>query len=243
MRRFATFLGFLALLVASGLEGQSIRGRLLDAESGAAIPAGTMILLSEDSVPVRDVLTDSTGAFLLGAPGPGAYRLQAQRIGYRTAATPPIELEERDTLEVEYRLSTQAVVLQPLTVVTTARRPTGPLGGFYERAERAAFGTFITREQIEERHPVYASDLLRTVPGVQLVPTWWGRAVVMMRGWCVPQIYLDGMRVRTGSIDELVSATDLEGIEVYLSAVEAPPEFAAGSSRCGVVALWTRRGP
>lgn len=241
MRRILFTLGLLALSLPSAMDAQSIRGRLLDAESGAAIASGTLILLSEDSVPVGNALTDSSGAFLLTAPRSGAYRLQAQRIGYRTSATPAIELEDRDTLVVEYRLSTQAVVLKPLTVTATSRRPAGALGGFYQRAERRAFGTFITREQIDQRHAIHASDLLLTVPGVQVVPTRWGRAVVLMRGWCVPQIYLDGMRIRTSSIDDLVSPIDLEGIEVYRSPAEAPAQL-AGAGSCGVVALWTRRG-
>jgi hypothetical protein len=62
-----------------------------------------------------------------------------------------------------------------------------------------------------------------------------------MRGWCVPQIYLDGMRIRTCSIDDLASPMDLEGIEVYRSAV-VPAELAGPGSSCGVIALWTRRG-
>jgi hypothetical protein len=241
MRSIAAFLAFL-LVFSISAEAQVVRGRLLDAETGVAIAGGTVVLLTEDSVPVRSGDSDPSGNFLLSAPQPGAYRLQAERLGYRTSTTPPIELEARDTLQVEYRLSTQAVVLQPLTVVTTPRRLAGPLGGFYERMERGAFGTFISREQIDARHPVYASDLLRTVPGIQLVPTWWGRTVVLMRGWCVPQIVLDGMRIRTSSIDDLVSPMDLEGIEIYRSAAEAPAELAGPNANCGVIALWTRRG-
>jgi hypothetical protein len=241
MRLVAPLLTVLVLWNAP-LRAQSIRGLLLDAESGAVISAATMVLLTEDSVAVGNVVTDPGGAFLLAAPRPGAYRLQAQRLGYRAATTPPLDLEARDTIEVEFRLSTQAVVLQPLRVVAYSQHPGRVLGGFHERAARGGFGTFITREQIEQRHPVYASDLIRTVPGIQVVPTWWGRAVVLMRGWCVPQIYLDGMRIRTSSIDDLVSPMDLEGIEIYRSAAEAPAELVGPGGACGVLALWTRRG-
>ena len=242
MPRTALLLSFLALLLTPDVGAQSIRGRLLEAETGAPIDAGTVVLLSRDGVPIQDVLTDRTGAFLLEAPDPGAYRLQARRLGYLPATTALFELEDADTVEVEYRLSAQAIALQPLTVVAHSRRPAGLLRGFYERAERGGFGTFITRDQIEERHPVHASDLLRTVPGVQLFPTWWGGALVLMRGSCVPRIYLDGMPIRTTSIDDLVSPVELEGVEVYRSAVEAPAELTGSGSSCGVVALWTRRG-
>jgi hypothetical protein len=233
---------FVLLFCPLALPAQSVHGRLLDASSGAAIDGATMTLLAEDSVVVQSVLTDPSGEFRLDAPRPGPYRLSAQRIGYRTSATPMFELEERDTLEVEFRLSTEVVLLQPVTVTAYSRRPSGPLSGFYERMERRAAGTFITREQIEQRQPIYPSDLLRTVPGVQLVPTWWGRTVVLMRGRCVPQIFLDGMRIHGGSIDDIVTAMDLEGIEVYRSAVEAPIEFTGAGGGCGAIVLWTRRG-
>jgi hypothetical protein len=133
-------------------------------------------------------------------------------------------MEAGDSLAVEFLISTEAVLLQPLTVVAASTRPQGLLGGFYERMERGGFGSFINRDEIEKRQPIYPSDLLRTIPGVQVVPTWWGRALVVMRGRCIPQIYLDGMRVGSASIDELVSPFELEGIEVYRG-IETPAEF------------------
>jgi hypothetical protein len=241
MRRALMLLVVLVFSTTTPLDAQSVRGRLLDAETDAAIAGGTVTLLSQDSLPLQSALSDETGTFLLQAPEAGGYRLFAERIGYRSAASPIIEMEARDTLTVEYRLSTEAVLLRPVTVVAYTGRPDGVLGGFYERMERGGFGTFISREQIEQRHPIYPSDLLRTVPGVQIIPTWWGRAVVLMRGRCVPQIYLDGMRIASGSIDDLVTPMDLEGIEVYRGLAGLPVEFAGPASTCGAIVLWTRR--
>jgi SHS2 domain-containing protein len=164
MRRTLMLLGAVVFSTTVPLDAQSIRGRLLDTETDAAIAGGTVILLSEDSVPLPSVLSDEAGSFVRQAPDAGGYRLYAQRLGYRSAASPVIEMEARDTLTVEYRLSTEAVLLRPVTVVAYTGRPDGVLGGFYERMERGAFGTFISREQIEQRHPIYASDLLRTIP-------------------------------------------------------------------------------
>src|SRR5690606_33704044 len=215
------------------------QGRLLDAETATPIESGTMTLLSADSVPVQTVLTNEQGEFTLSAPSPGGYRLAAERIGYRSSASPVLELEEDDELRVEFLVSTEAVVLQPLTVVVPAERTRGQLSGFYERMERG-LGTFIDRERIESMNPIRASDLLRMVPGVHLVPTSAGRSVILMRGRCVPLIYLDGMRIRTTSIDDLVNVWDLEGIEVYRG-LEVPAEFSHFSD-CGAIVLWTRRG-
>jgi hypothetical protein len=241
MRCVLGILTLAALAITTPVDAQSVRGRLVDAQTGAAVERGTMTLLSEDSVALQSRVTDAEGAFALSIPGPGAYRLGAERIGYRTAATPLIELEEADSLEVEFRLSVDAVLLQPLDVVVHNRRPPGPLGGFYERMERGGFGTFISRDEIEERKPLRTSDLLQTVPGVQLVRTRWGETVALMRGRCAPQVYMDGMRLGVSSVD-LVHPMDLEGIEVYRGPAGVPGEFSHRSG-CGAIALWTRRGP
>jgi hypothetical protein len=216
---------------------------LLDASTGQPLVSGTLALLTADSTVATQALTDSAGNFVLRAPAKGSYHLRGERIGYRTAVTPPLELESDDTLRVEFRLSVDAVELNPITVMSYSRRPSGPLGGFYERARRRAFGSFITREDIEQRHPIQTTDLLRTIPGVQLTPSrFGGRYNVRMRG-CVPRVYLDGVVIRMAglTIDDLVHPNELEGIEVYRSAAEVPGEFTSFGG-CGAIALWTRRG-
>jgi outer membrane receptor for ferrienterochelin and colicin len=128
-------------------------------------------------------------------------------------------------------------------VVSYTRRPPGPLGGFYERARRRAFGAFVTREDIERRNPFQTTDLLRTMAGIQLTPARFGnRYHVRMRG-CAPRVFLDGIQIRMVglTIDDLVRPNELEGIEVYRSSAETPGEFTSPGG-CGAIALWTRRG-
>ena len=238
--RHAHMILFLAALTFNvPLDAQSLRGRLVEAGTGAVVEGGTMTLLSEDSVPLVTRVTDVQGNFSFAVPGPGTYRLSAERVGYRTAATPMIELEEADSLEVDFRISVDAVLLQPLDVVAHSRRPQGDLGGFYERMERG-LGVFIGREEIEKRNPLRTSDLLETVAGVQLLRNRWGETVAVMRARCAPQLYMDGVRLGAGSVN-LVHPIDLEGIEVYRGPAEVPAEFSHRGG-CGAIALWTRRG-
>ena len=239
-----TFAILAMLIVAATPAGaQTVAGRLLDAATGQPIASGTLALLNTDSTVATSVATDTAGNFSLRAPGKGSYHLRGEHIGYRTAVTAPLELEADDTLRVEFRLSVEAVALNPITVMGYSRRPSGPLGGFYERARRRAFGNFITRDDIEDRKPIQTTDLLRTIPGIQLTPSRFGaRYNVRMRG-CVPRVYLDGIPIRMAglTIDDLVHPNELEGIEVYRSAAEVPGEFASPSG-CGAIGLWTRRG-
>ena len=81
-----------------------------------------------------------------------------------------------------------------------------------------------------------------------------GRTISMNRalpgtggGACPVQVFLDGMlatRDRPGGdvqVDELVSPLDVQVIEVFRGLGSIPPEFLTPSSRCGVIAIWTKR--
>jgi hypothetical protein len=229
------------LLAGAPVTAQTISGVLLDATTHEPIASGTLALLSDDST-IASVVADDSGSFTLRAPRGGSYQLRGERIGYNTAITPPLDLSDGDTLRVEFRLSAQAVVLNPITVLGYSGRPAGPLGGFYERARRGLAGRFITREDIDARNPIRTTDMLMTMPGVRVVPSRRGSgSAVLLRG-CAPRVYLDGMPIRLAgmTIDDLVQPLDLEGIEVYSGPAEVPGEFAFGTS-CGAIILWTRR--
>ena len=87
------------------------------------------------------------------------------------------------------------------------------------------------------------TDLLRTVPGLQVLPSLrgFGNVVRTIEG-CTPAVYLGGTRfpLMGESIDDIVNPMALEGIEVYTHAAEVPAEFQGPFSNCGVIALWTR---
>ena len=65
---------------------------------------------------------------------------------------------------------------------------------------------------------------------------------------CPARFFIDGNSVALQgmSIDELVSPSDVEGIEIYKGMSSVPSEFSGRSinddSRCGVVAIWTKTG-
>jgi hypothetical protein len=238
------FLRFAALaaLAAPQAAAQVVHGRVLDAGSGAPVPATAVWLRESTMDDVGPVRTDSSGAFTLRAPRGGSFRLAAGRVGYREAESPPFVLEEGDSLEVVFRISARSVLLNPVEVVVSARRRPGWLEAFYRRAERGS-GWYVTRAEIERRHPLRTSDLLRMTPGIQLVPAGGAGYAVRGRGGCAPAVYLDGVRLAggAGSIDVWTHPEDLEGIEVYHGAT-VPVEYSGTGAGCGVVLLWTRVG-
>jgi hypothetical protein len=63
-------------------------------------------------------------------------------------------------------------------------------------------------------------------------------------GICRVSFIVDGVPARlSGSerIDDLVLASLVAGIEVYRTPAELPAEYSGSNSRCGVVAIWTKR--
>jgi hypothetical protein len=64
---------------------------------------------------------------------------------------------------------------------------------------------------------------------------------VLIRGTCRPSVYVDGVQViGYRSIDDLAQPLELEGVEVYRSAYQAPVEFTGLRAGCAVILIWTR---
>jgi hypothetical protein len=78
--------------------------------------------------------------------------------------------------------------------------------GFTERAKRGGFGRFFTEEDISRRSAFVLTDVLRTVPGLQVVPNGGLGYTVRGRGGCTPDLFIDGLRVLDGTaqMDQLV---------------------------------------
>lgn len=253
-----------AVAAQIGAAQGGLRGQVLDEETGEGVAGVEVTFLDARERARARVITDSLGLFRMSRVPAGPFALRTSRIGYADVTTPRWTLDRADTLIVEIRIAQDAVPLAPLEIVARARpAPSAVLDDFRWRMERG-HGTYFGRAEIVQRNPGYITDLLRTVPGVRVVSTGRGRTdmhVEMGRalpgqggGACPVQVFLDGQLVtpyigRTRrtvdpgfAIDDLVSPSDLEGVEVYRGLSTVPAEFMTPEARCGVVALWTRRG-
>lgn len=229
---------------AISLDAQIIRGKILEDPSNQPISGASVALVGAVTARVAATTrTGSDGAFSLQAPSPGIYRLLAELPGYRTAVTPAFELFAGDQVDVNLRLLSDTSRMRPITVTANARQNNNRLGGF---AQRNAFGRYITRDQIDKMHPIFVSDLLRTIPGLQVVPSprGFGFDVLTTEG-CRPAVYLDGLHypLMGETIDQIVNPNDIDSIEVYAHAAEVPPEYMGPGSTCGAIVIWTKRGP
>ncbi len=189
----------------------------------------------------RSSRTDSSGHFVLaGLPG-GATDLGIRRIAYEPVVV-NVDVPDSDTTEIEIRLGGLARSLP--TVVVTDRAEHVRLLAEFESRRKNGVGHFITRAQIEKRHPLLLSDMVRSIPGAAIVPAENGRPVLRFarsHNSCPPQYFLDGLRVTSFNIDD-VPPGDVEGVELYAGPAGLPPEFNQlyGNTICGTVAIWTR---
>lgn len=237
----AGVIGLLVLLAcdARALAGQRVEGRLLDAETAAPISGATVVLLDEQGGAVHSVLSDTAGGFTLQAPRPGVYRLRASRLGYRTGTSRAIDLVANAVLPVELRLSSRAVVIDPLTVTGVPRSRRLESQGFYERKERFGpdglkSGQFLEQEDIERHNPFSIADIFKQdMPGV-----WYGRNGLEMRRGCRPAVFVNGWKTR-GGFENVASPRSLAGIEVY-TGLAIPERYLLDANGCGVILLWTK---
>jgi 5-hydroxyisourate hydrolase-like protein (transthyretin family) len=238
----------MALAGAAPVSGQVLEGHVLDDETNQPIPGVRVEMLQEGRRSAGNALTDSAGRFAIVATRQGSFRLRAERIGYASATTAEVGVAMRDTVAVVVRLRAGSVLLAPLEVVTRPRRVSNsaPLAEAFERMERGMGGRFITAEQLRVRNPARLTDVMSTM-GVTVS----GTSVWMNRTRCPPVVVIDGTVVsRIGgnrdaieySSINMVDPAHVELIEVYPGVAGMPPEW-INVGRCGVIAIWTKRGP
>jgi outer membrane receptor protein involved in Fe transport len=128
-------------------------------------------------------------------------------------------------------------------VTATQQRARMEIEQFYRRRARGP-GTFFTRDEIEDRHAISLSDVLRMAPGVQVVRQAGANGIRFTSGSarrnCMPLIWLDGQKAPGMEVDQ-IPLSDIEGIELYQGASTTPTQFFQNiATTCGTIIVWTR---
>jgi hypothetical protein len=248
VRRPASVFALIATLAwAAPVSGQPaadsdvpVTGVVLDLPTGAVLPAASIALYrSDDDRASRESLTDDDGRFHLEPVPPGSYRIEVSALGYRTVRE-SLEIRAHGPLDVQIEIVPEALELEPVVVTVTSSRWLGRTG-FFDRRTRAV-GTFFTRMEILRNATTsLLSDVFRMVPGARVVPPaeFGQTARVEFRGGCEPALFVDGNPMISGtSVDDVLQAHDVEGMEVYRG-ITVPPQF-SGRGSCGAIVVWTR---
>ena len=245
MRLLAVALG-LCLTGTGPLSAQVVRGRILEAGENRPISMAAVSLLTKEAVEVTSTQTGEDGRFQLSSNTSSGFYLYVEALGFLPKLDGSLNLTEGDTVEIDVFLVPSPLPMEPLVVEAEARSRRLEMSGFFER-KQAGLGGFIEREEIERRDPRFLSDLFRTRPGFRVVGGPGNAELVSRRtssflyGNCKPIIYLDGLPMGTGAIDNIIPPSLVEAIEIYSGISQLPAQYSGAESGCGVVLLWTRR--
>ncbi len=260
MRKLRLASILLALALATPALGQvRVVGRVIDNATEEPLAATQVVLRDRHGEFIDRAATDESGVFQFDVDHTSAVIIHAERMGYQENTTPTLYFDNHAFFKLELRLDPDAVLLAPLEVVGRSDVDSSPLLDGFRFRLRHGTGIYITRNQVEKAHPMYVSDLLRDVPGVNLVGQGSGSRPVVQVGRsagrdCVTQIFVDGFLVNRRTLtmsgyrgdvfrlDDHVSPESIEGIEIYRGVSTVPAEFLNGDAACGVIAVWTRRG-
>jgi hypothetical protein len=250
---------FVLLCVAAPATAQvRVSGRVVANDTGEPLAGAEITARSTGGRFLRHAVTGTDGRFEFIIQRTAAVDLRASHSGYEANTAPTLYFDEHTFFEIEIRLDPDVVLLAPLAVVGRSAGPSPFLEEFRERVKRG-LGVYITRAQIERQQPMYVTDLLRDIPGVQLRAVGIGSRPVVAMGrssgrMCSARIFVDGMllnptmmtpsgpRADVFRIDDVVHPSSVEGIEIYRGMSTTPPEFLTADADCGVIAIWTRRG-
>ena len=114
---------------------QTVRGTVVDDESG--VPMGTVevALLGMDDSIVERYVTDENGRFVVRMPDVGSYRLRATRMGYEPSTSDAFALAPGQAALAELRLQLDPVRLDPLETVVEGQNLVLARVGFYRRQD------------------------------------------------------------------------------------------------------------
>lgn len=238
-----------AALPVTGQGRSAIVGVVVAAEGGPI--AGARVTITFPSGHDTVLVADGRGRFALRHIAPGRYWVIARWDG---SVSPrfPVNLADRERFEAEFTVRAEAPVMGPTEgatllpeVETTGKMNEGVRSVFEERMA-TGLGVYLTEEEIARRESAGLNDLLRNVNGVRINCTGRdGCYPVTLRAppGCMPSYYIDDMLTDHRHV-AMLRSTELRGVEIYQGLSQIPPELVRdrARARCGVIAVWTRRG-
>jgi hypothetical protein len=151
--------------LAGPLRAQAVRGEVVD-DAARPVAAAFVILLDASGRSVARGLSDGAGVFVLRAGEAGTYTLRAERIGFATAVSPPLRLEEGAVLPYRMTVSGRPVALDAIVVGGATRcavraRDDAAAAALWEEA-RKALAVSAWTERAESLH-VVATQFARSL--------------------------------------------------------------------------------
>ena len=201
----------------------TFRGRVTHLADGSPVNGADVWLVSAD----RHASTDSTGVFRFDGLTPGLQLVQIRRVGLDVQRDRITLSAERETVRT-YALTGQSIKLDTVHTVAGAPKYVSPnLRGFEERRRLGMGGYFLSDSVLRREENRKLGDVVRShMPGAMLQEGFHSSIYLLRSPRCVsggpPQVYLDGVPLGAGSIDNDPSANSASGTGGASKAAKGP---------------------
>lgn len=242
-------------LTETGASG-AISGTVINALSGD----GVMQAVVEIAGFGMTATTDANGNFEFDAVPRGMHLLIVRHVGYRQLVYEvTVPAGAMAQIPPGHLVISQAVAVMDTIAVMGRSLSNIGMAGFRERME-AGLGHFMTLQQIVDRNPSVATDMLRHAGGLRIrsnpnYGTGDTRRFVIestraLPGFgasseCPPLIFFDGLymgNAQSNDVDDIIPINMVQAIEVYQGPSQTPAQFNRAGADCGVIVFWTRGG-
>lgn len=234
----------LAIAVALSLAPQgataqvTLRGRVVDSETGRMLAAARVTIRGRDT----PITTDSLGQFEALELAAGDVTVTISRLGYAPGEF-KFRVPSAGAVDKVFSLDFTGQRLPTIEVQARAEQLMPRYADFEQRRQRG-LGAFFRWDELTKEAFGSVGDALRTVRGVRVrcnQQTFECFAGMVRTPQCFPRWYVDGQEVK--SFHENTPIRDVYGIEVYRGPGEIPAEFSGSDAGCGVIVMWTKSRP
>lgn len=252
MLRTSTVMIGVLLVAATPASSQTIRGNVVDAESGQDVVAVTVSLLAPDGTILVTDTSDQYGTFALIVPVAGTYRIVASRLGYQPLAPQEVAVQRADLLLVTLQMSRSPISLAPITVTGVMRDPRHDAtieGAITRRRLFPAIGSrrVVLPTDPEMANAMVVTQVLRWFPPPRGCGATTDLAQSAANCGCMI-VHWNGYVVQDSSTAtfylEEAGANSIGAVEYYRYWIDAPmdlkgfPSYITEPDLCAVVALW-----
>ena len=223
---------------------------------------------AEVSVPRLRLMTTSAldGTFRLSGIAPGREIVMVKRLGFMPVTT-TLNFAAGDSIDSDFILVPSAQTLPSVRVKgKTFERKFAE----YERRKAEGFGRFLDSEQLDNMQARQLSQVLNTLPGLQVYRSNMSSAAWIAsargqqsigntfevdqtditrgapNGQCYAAVFLDGTAVFTAQRGQplfdinSIATASVRAIEYYAGVGTMPPEFNGSRNTCGALVIWTK---
>jgi hypothetical protein len=177
LRTLCGICAVLSVFAASTLMAQgsaTVRGKVVDAASGDALP-GANVVLANTSI---GTATDIDGNYVLRSVPPGPWTIRVTYVGYGPV-TEDIMVTDNATIEKEFRLTPQMV--EGEVVIVTAQG-VGQIQAINQQLASNKIASIVSEGRIQELPDFNAAQAIARLPGVSTLQSSGEASKIVIRG-------------------------------------------------------------